>query len=84
MHVPEGREGGEGLHDALDVVRMMANHPSSREFICVKLVNKFVSDNITLRTYHDESAPRYLVNMVDRAIEAWEEATPVGPHRGLY
>ncbi|MDG1892680.1 MAG: DUF1800 family protein [Verrucomicrobiota bacterium] len=78
MHVPEGREGGEGLHDALDVVRMMANHPSSREFICVKLVNKFVSDNITLRTYHDESAPRYLVNMVDRAIEAWEEATPVG------
>ena len=29
-----------------DVIDMMANHLSTREFICVKLVNKFVGDEI--------------------------------------
>jgi hypothetical protein len=78
MRIPDDRQGIEGLNDALDVVKMMANHPSTREFICVKLVNKFVADDITLRTYKDGSAPSHLIAIVDRAIEAWQEAEPVG------
>lgn len=78
MQIPESREGIEGLQDALDVIHMMANHPSTREFICVKLVNKFVSDEISLRSYQDGSAPSHLIGMVDRAMQAWQDATPVG------
>ena len=78
MQIPEGREGLEGLNDAMDVIRMMANHPSTREFICVKLINKFVADEISLRTYKDGSAPSHLIGMVDRAIQAWQDAEPVG------
>jgi hypothetical protein len=78
MQIPDDRVGIEGLNDALDVVKMMANHPSTREFICVKLVNKFVADDITLRTYKDGSAPSHLSAIVDRAIEAWQQAEPVG------
>ncbi|MBT5926176.1 MAG: DUF1800 family protein [Verrucomicrobia bacterium] len=78
MRIPDDRVGIEGLDDALDLVHMMANHPSSREFICVKLVNKFVGDQITLRTYKDGSAPSHLIMTVDRAIEAWQTAKPVG------
>ena len=36
IQIPEGREGSEGLRDALDVIDMMANHLSTREFICVQ------------------------------------------------
>jgi hypothetical protein len=78
IRIPEGRQGLEGLNDALDVIRMMANHPSTREFICVKLINKFVSDDISLRSYKDGSAPSHLIGMVDRAIQAWQDAEPVG------
>ena len=78
MRIPDDREGIEGLNDALDVIKLMANHPSTREFICVKLVNKFVADDITLRTYKDGSAPSHLIAIVDRAIEAWLQAEPVG------
>ncbi|HCB97219.1 MAG TPA: hypothetical protein DEP78_03045, partial [Verrucomicrobiales bacterium] len=67
-------EGSEGLRDALDVIDMMANHLSTREFICVKLVNKFVGDEISLRTYQDGSAPTHLIAMVDRAMQAWEQS----------
>ena len=78
IQIPAGREGSEGLRDALDVIDVMANHPSTREFICVKLVNKFVGDEISLRTYQDGSAPMHLITMVDRAMQAWEHAEPKG------
>ena len=78
MRIPDDRQGIEGLNDALDVIKMMANHPSTREFICVKLVNKFVADKITLRTYKDGSAPAHLSDVVDRAIDAWQQAEPIG------
>ena len=57
---------------------MMANHLSTREFISVKLVNKFVGDEISLRTYQDGSAPTHLIAMVDRAMQAWEQSEPKG------
>jgi len=56
----------------------MANHISTREFICVKLVNRFVGDDISLRSYQEGSAKPHLIHMVDRAIMAWENAEPQG------
>ncbi len=55
--IPAGGEGADGLHDALDVVESMVNHPSTAEFICIKLIQKFVSDELTLATYKDGTAP---------------------------
>ena len=78
IRIPAGREGLEGLRDALDAIEMMANHISTREFICVKLVNRFVGDDISLRSYQEGSAKPHLIHMVDRAIMAWENAEPQG------
>ena len=73
MTIPEGREGLRGLRDALDVIETMANHPSTREFVCIKLINRFVSDDITLRNYKDGTAPAELVELLDAATAKWEE-----------
>ncbi len=78
IQIPETPEGETGLEDALGVIDAMISHPSTSEFICLKLVNRFVSDDITLGTYHDRSAPDYLLNALDRAIEAWHSTSPKG------
>jgi hypothetical protein len=57
INVPAGRTGIDGLKDAVDVIDGFVNHPSTAEFICLKLINKFVSDEISLRSYHDGTAP---------------------------
>ena len=72
MVVPSGRRGLEGLKDAQDVIKMMANHISTREFICIKLINKFVSDDITLETYHLGEAPVDLVELLQECMEVWK------------
>lgn len=71
MTIPAGRQGLDGLLDATEVVDAMVGHPSTAEFICLKLVNRFVSDEISLDTYHDRSAPNYLLGLMDSAIQAW-------------
>jgi hypothetical protein len=76
--VPAGRTGIEGLRDAMDIVDSFVNHPSVSEFICIKLVNKFVSDEINLRSYKDGSAPADLIDLVNSAIQAWNSTTPRG------
>ena len=80
IQIPAITPGNEtdGINDALVVIDAMVSHPSTAEFICVKLVNKFVSDGISLDTYHDRSAPGWLLALVDDAIAAWNSTSPAG------
>ena len=73
--IPAGRTGPE---DALNVVQSMASHPSTAEFICIKLIQKFVSDEITLANYKDGSAPAELTELLADAIAAWNSTIPAG------
>lgn len=76
--IPGGRAGLDGLKDAIEVVDAMVDHPSTAEFICLKLVNRFVSDEITLTTYHNGTAPEPLRRLMDAAIAAWHSTRPAG------
>jgi len=78
MVIPAGRTGREGLADALDVVRSLVNHPSTAEFIGIKLIQKFVSDEITLATYRDGTAPEDVRQLLDEVIAAWHSTEPAG------
>ncbi len=78
MVVPAGREGRDGLADALDVVRSMVGHPSTAEFIGIKLIQKFVSDEITLATYHNGTAPAELRELLDEVVATWNSTAPAG------
>lgn len=79
--IPAGRTGAAGLTDALDVVMAMSAHPSTAEFICIKLIQRFVSDDISLATYKDGTAPAELQGLLRQAMEAWN-ATPRPGHIG--
>jgi len=78
MALPAGREGQDGLLDALDAVQAMVSHPSTAEFICIKLIQKFVSDELTLATYQDGTADADLLALLDDAIAAWNSTDPAG------
>ena len=78
MVLPSGREGQDGLLDALEVVQSLASHPSTAEFICIKLIQRFVSDELTLATYKDGTAPADLVALLNDAIAAWNSTDPPG------
>jgi len=75
--IPPGSEH-LGMNDAIDIIDSMVSHPSTSEFICVKLVNKFVSDEISLDTYKNRTAPSWLLAIVDDAIAAWNSTAPAG------
>jgi len=76
--IPAGRSGSDGLRDALEVVLAMAGHPSTAEFICVKLIQRFVSDDISLATYKDGTAPAELQDLVQEAMDAWDSTARPG------
>ena len=76
--IPAGRLELTGLQDALDVVRSMASHPSTAEFICTKLIQKFVSDEITLATYKNRTAPEGLRDLLNDSTTAWYSTNPPG------
>ena len=80
--VPEGRGSGRmgltGLRETLNIVQLMASHPSAAEFICIKLIQKFVSDEITLATYKDGTAPAELQDLLAEMLAAWNSTTPAG------
>lgn len=76
--IPAGRTGADGINDALDVIDALVSHRKTAEFICVKLVNKFVSDEISLDTYQNATAPEWLLTTADNAIAAWESTAPQG------
>jgi len=72
------QQGIMGVNEAVGVIEKMAAHPSTSEFICQKLINKFVSDEISLATYHSRTAPTELVLLMDQMIETWNSTEPVG------
>ncbi len=78
MTVPAGRQGADGLLDATQVIETMVRHPSTAEFICTKLIQKFVSDELTLATYRDGTAPAELSALLDDMIAAWHSTDPPG------
>jgi hypothetical protein len=78
INIPSGRTGSEGLQDALEVINFIPVHPSTAEFICIKLIQKFVSDEITLATYKDGTAPLELRELLSDAIAAWNSTEPAG------
>ncbi|HVR72898.1 MAG TPA: DUF1800 family protein, partial [Planctomycetota bacterium] len=78
INIPTGRTGALGLRDALDPIRAMVNHPSTAEFICIKLIEKFVSDELSLPTFKANTAPAPLRALLADAIAAWNSTTPKG------
>ena len=72
------QRGIKGVNDAISVIDRMVGHPSTSEFICQKLINKFVSDEISLTTYHSRTAPAELLELMDEAIKAWHSTKPAG------
>ena len=80
IDIPGGRTGLAGLRDALEVVESAADHPSAAEFICIKLIQRFVSDEISLALFKNapESIPFELRGLLAEMIAAWNETTPKG------
>ena len=78
IQLPSGRTGVEGVRDALDVVDSMISHPSTSEFICIKLIQRFVSDEISLPSFKDGSAPIELRELLADMIAAWNSTSPPG------
>lgn len=76
--IPEGRAGIDGVNDAIDVIDALVEHPSTSEFIVIKLVNRFVSDAITLDSYHAGVASADLTELVEKGIAAWHSTRPAG------
>ncbi|MCP5518112.1 MAG: DUF1800 family protein [Verrucomicrobiales bacterium] len=76
--IPAGRTGVDGVRDAIDVIDAMVAHPSTREFICLKLINKFVSDDINLVSFHNGTAPVGLRRLMNDAMTAWMSSSPPG------
>ncbi len=80
--IPEGHGSGRmgltGLRNTVDIVRSIASHPATAEFICIKLIQKFVSDEITLATYKDGTAPAELQDLLAEMLVAWNSTAPVG------
>lgn len=62
---------GDGLRDGLTVLRRLAYNPHTAEFICLKLIHRFISDEISLETYRDGTAPAELRTLFEEAIAAW-------------
>lgn len=78
LRIPAGRTGAAGVRDAIEVIDAMVAHPSTREFICLKLINKFVSDDINLVSFHNGTAPEPLRRLMDEALAAWMSTSPPG------
>lgn len=68
---PAGRVGAEGVQDAFDLVATLESHPGTAQFICMKLIQKFVSDDISLANLADGSAPLELQGLLASMISAW-------------
>ncbi|MCG8683558.1 MAG: DUF1800 domain-containing protein, partial [Desulfobacterales bacterium] len=76
--IPAGRTGIAGLQDALDVVQAMPGHPSTSEYICIKLIQRFVSDQISLANVKDGTVSPALAMLLQDCITAWHSTTPPG------
>ena len=72
------RSAANGLQDAFDVFDAMIDHPSTAEFICVKLIQRFVSDRMTFASYKAGTTPPELLELLADCIAAWNSTTPKG------
>jgi uncharacterized protein (DUF1800 family) len=72
-----GRTGAAGVLEAIDVIDRMANHPSTIEFISIKLIQKFVSDQITLPQWilYRNPATRAQANIPSELVELLSDMT---------
>ncbi len=71
IDIPGDRTGSDGVLDGIEVVEALAAHPGTAEFICIKLIQKFVSDEISLATVNDGTAPLELQGLLANMIAAW-------------
>jgi uncharacterized protein (DUF1800 family) len=78
VRIPAGRTGANGIQDAIDVIDSMVSHPSTAEFICIKLIQRFVSDEITLRSFKEGTARPELVELLADMIAAWNSTERPG------
>jgi hypothetical protein len=78
IDIPAGRTGIDGVNDAIDVIDALVGNHATAEFICLKLVNRFVSDEISLDTYQHRTAPEWLLEVMDDAMAAWNSTEPKG------
>ncbi len=78
IEIPAGRTGVSGVRDALDVIQGMTSHPATAQYICIKLIQRFVSDKISLANVKDGSVPPELGDLLDDAMAAWQSTHPAG------
>ncbi|HLU46552.1 MAG TPA: DUF1800 family protein, partial [Planctomycetota bacterium] len=78
IRLPAGRTGADGALEAIEVIDAMVRHPSTAEFISIKLIQRFVSDEISLASFKDGSAPVELRELLADMIAAWNSTEPPG------
>lgn len=78
MEVPAGRSGPAGVWDALNAILAMDRHPSTAEYICIKLIQRFVSDQISLAAVKDGSVAPELAALLADAVAAWHSTERPG------
>src|SRR6185295_13534958 len=69
-----GRTGTAGYQDAVDAINRILNHPSTATFICSKLIQRFVGDQIDFR---NPSTGPYSA-LLAKCIAAWNSTNPKG------
>jgi hypothetical protein len=79
LDIPSGRIGADGVLDGIELIDALAAHPGTAQFVCIKLIQKFVSDEISLATVADGSAPLELQGLLADMINAWY-STPQPGH----
>lgn len=78
INIPGGGTGVAGVQEAHDIIDGLVSHPSTAEYICIKLIQRFVSDDITLGSAQDQTAPLALRSLLAEMIGAWYSTTPNG------
>ena len=71
LDIPGDRQGADGVLDGIDLIDALAAHPGTAEFLCIKLIQRFVSDEISLATVSDGTAPLELQGLLANMIAAW-------------
>ena len=71
LDIPDGRLGVDGVLDGIELLDALAAHPDTAEFICIKLIQRFVSDDISLASIGDGSAPLELQSLLANMLGAW-------------
>ena len=74
LDVPAGRKGPKGLSEAEDAMNRILEHPSTAIFICSKLIQRFVGDEIDFRKPKEGD----LAPLLERCVEAWNSTEPKG------